>query len=157
MTIGRGSLIPCSLTGLVRGKYTSSMDSLPDFLKPLENLIRPFPREAVRQVIARREESVPHLIRAIEWVQQNADQVAGSDFMLHLYALHLLAQFGETRAYRPIVRLARHAIVDDLVGDTITESLAGIIASVCDGDERPIRQLIEDVNADEYARGAGIR
>lgn len=152
--IGRSHAISRSHPDTAHGNIRC-VKSLPDFLKPLEKLTRPFPSAAVVRAIERREESTPHLLRTLERVQQAPQEVAG-DYMLHLYALHLLAQFRETRAYRPIVGLSRYPQIESLFGDTITESLGGVIASVCDGDEQPIRELIEDANADEFARGAGI-
>ncbi len=107
------------------------------------------------EAVARREESIPHLLAALERIAANADGVS-PDYMLHMYALHLLAQFRESRALEPAVRIARSPLVDDLVGDTITEGLGAILASVSGGDPRPIQELIEDDAADEFARGAGL-
>ncbi len=45
------------------------------------------------------------------------------DYMLHLFAMFLLAQFRERRAYRPIVTIfsAPGEISDQLAGDTVHE------------------------------------
>ena len=135
------------------------MNPLPDFLQPLERFRRPFPREAMEAAIARREESIPHLLHAIEWAEANPDGANNADppYMMHLYAIYLLAQFREPRAYEPLVRLARHPAIDGLLGDTIGEDLDAILAAVCGGDTRLIEELIEDDNMNEWVRGAAVR
>jgi uncharacterized protein YchJ len=134
------------------------VNPLPDFLQPLESLIRPFPREAVAAAIARRAEAIPHLLQALAWADQHTDEAnsAQPPYMLHLFALFLLAQFREPRAYPLIVRLARNPEIEALTGDVITEQFRNILASVCGGDTTLIEQLIEDPDADEWVRGAAV-
>lgn len=132
------------------------MDTLPDFLEPLATLNGPFPHEAVAAAIERREESVPHLLAALERASIHPGELLGDDAMLHEYALFLLAQFRETRGYPYAVAIARYPLVNDLLGDTVTESLGPILASLSGGDPTPIQSLAEDEQADDYARGAGI-
>jgi len=135
------------------------MDLLPDFLKPLEYLTRPFPREAAETAVARRDESTPHLLHALEWAEQHPDEAndARPPYMLHLFALFLLAQFRESRAYAPIVQMFRNPEFEELTGDVCTESLPAILASVCNGDTSLIEQLIEDETVDEFVRGSAVR
>jgi len=128
---------------------------LPDYLKPLERLTRPFPREAVEAAIARREEATPYLLEALNWAADHPAEVE-HDVMIHVFALYLLAQFGETRALEAVVRIARSPDVERLLGDTITEGLGASLATLADRDLRPIQMLIEDEKADAFARGAGI-
>jgi len=132
------------------------METLPDFLKPLATLNGPFPREAVAAAIERREESVPHLLAALERAGAHPEKLIGDDAMLHEYALYLLAQFRETRGYPFAVAIARHPLVEDLLGDLITEGLGPILASLSGGDPAPVQSLAEDEQANDYARGAGI-
>ena len=130
---------------------------LPEFLRPLATVTRPFPREAAAEAIARREESTPFLLAALERTVSDPEAaVAEEDGMLHYFALYLLAQFRERRAYGAAVKIARHRLVEDLLGDTVTEGLGAILASVSRGDPGSIQSLVEDENAYEYARGAGI-
>jgi hypothetical protein len=133
------------------------VEALPDYLKPLATLTRPFPHEAVVAAIERRKESVPHLLAALERVANHPEEFIGDpDAILHEFALYLLAQFRETRAIRPSLVIARHPRVDDLLGDLITGGLGPILASVAGGDPMPIQSLVEDEKAEEFARGAGI-
>ena len=62
-----------------------------------------FPREAVAQAIAQREAIIPELIRILAEAQHNIEHLSDSDSMAHIYAMYLLAQFREPRAYPLIV------------------------------------------------------
>lgn len=130
---------------------------VPDFLQPLVTYVPVFQREACLAAIARREESVPHLIRSIEWAVDNTEEAVAQDYMLHVYAVHLLAEFREHRAYGPIVRMSRNPSVDDLLGDTVASRLHSILAAVCGDKLDPIKDIVLDPEADEYARGAAVR
>lgn len=133
------------------------MGEVSDILKPLKHLTRPFPETAVKRVIARREETVPHLISALERVAKSpADEIAG-DYMLHIYALFLLGEFREFGGYLPAVKLARHPRAEALLGDVVTVGLSEAFASMSGGEPGPIQSLIEDREANEWARGAGLR
>lgn len=119
-----------------------------------------FPREAVEAAIERRDEIAPLLLHAIEDATRHAqERGACDDSMLPLYALYLLAQFRDRRAYPLVVDLCRlpRGILDRLLGDTITEGLKRIIASVFDGDTAPVKSLVEDSSLDEFVRGAALR
>ena len=135
------------------------MDSLPDFLKPLEYLTRPFPCEAAKTAVARRDESTPRLLRALEWAEQHPDEAndARPPYMLHLFALFMLAQFRESRAYAPIVQMFRNPKFEELTGDVCAEGLPAILASVCNGDTSLIEQLIQDETVDEFVRGSAVK
>jgi hypothetical protein len=119
-----------------------------------------FPREAVEEAIRRREEITPHLLRAIKEATEHARESKEDEApFLPLYAMFLLAQFRDQRAYPLIIDLCRlpREILDGLLGDTITEGLKSIIASVCDGNIAPIKSLVEDSSIDEYVRGSALR
>lgn len=133
------------------------MNPLPDFLQPLEFFSRPFPLAAVGQTIARREESQPHLLDALEIAARLPNEAGDRTYMLHEYAMYILAQWREPAAARPLVALARNPDLDDILGDTITEGLAPCLASVCGSEPELLRTLIEDAEANEYARNAGVR
>jgi len=78
--------------------------------------------------------------------------------MAHLYAMFLLAQFRETRAYPLVVRFASLPgnLLDSLCGDFITEDLGQVLASVCGGELAGIQSLIENEDTDEWVRGAAL-
>jgi hypothetical protein len=78
--------------------------------------------------------------------------------MLHMFASYLLAQFRDKRAYRPLTRIlaAPGDTTDKLFGETITERIENILASVYDGDPEPIKRLVEGEDVDEFVRGAAV-
>src|SRR5262249_57512706 len=92
-----------------------------------------FPREALEQAAAQKDEITPHLLKILERVANDPDEILYRDDSSYHYALFLLAQFRETRAYPLVVRIASlpPEMVDALLGDTITEGLPKILASIC--------------------------
>src|SRR5262249_52876279 len=68
--------------------------------------------------------------------------------------VHLLAEWREKAAYRPLVRLLRspEEVVEYALGDCITETSHRVMAAVFDGDPQPLYDLILDPAADEYVR-----
>ena len=140
------------------GRSMTFMQALPEFLKPLEFLTSPFPREAVEETLGRREESTPYLLHAMDWANEHPDEANHADppYMLHFFALFILAQWRETRACDPLLRLIRNPKVDDLLGDLVTERLPGILASVCGDDISGIQELITDTAGDEFVRTSAL-
>jgi len=119
-----------------------------------------FARAAVEAAVERREEVTAELLRILEDAVDRAAQLdAEGDYMAHLYAMFLLAQFRENRAYPLVVRFASlpSDLLDSLCGDFVTDSLGRVLASVCDGALEGIQSIIENEDADQWARGAALR
>lgn len=78
--------------------------------------------------------------------------------MLHLYAMLLLAQWRDTRAYRPLAELGHldEATVDTVFGQLVHDSYGRALASCCDGDIAPLTQLADDDGASFWARAAAL-
>src|SRR6266404_1412044 len=133
--------------------------TIPEILKELEPYTGRFPMEAMRAAIEQRETITPELVRVVEAIAANPAEVAKREnYMLPVFALYLLAQFREKRAYPAIVKIfsAPGETSYDLVGDTLTEGLKQIFASVYDGNPAPLNGLIENEAANEYVRDAAI-
>ncbi len=119
-----------------------------------------FPLNAIRSAIEQREVMIPVLLSAL---QEAADAPADLDRqpgpMLHMYAMYLLAQFREQAAYPLLVKFfsTPGEISLDVTGDLVTEDLARILASVCNDDLQPIKQMIEDPAVNEYVRSACLK
>src|SRR6202035_1947935 len=97
-----------------------------EILRQFERATGRFARTAVEAAVARREEITPELLCILEDAVDRAVELdAEGDYMAHLYAMFLLAQFRETRAYPLVVRLA--LLPGDLqysfCGDFITSDL----------------------------------
>jgi hypothetical protein len=117
-----------------------------------------FPREAVAQAIAQREAITPELLRVLVEAQHNIADLPESDAMAHIYAMYLLAQFREPRAYPLMVEFLSVPgdIALDTTGDVATEDLGRILASVSCGDIRLMTALVENEHANAYVRVAAL-
>ncbi|OHC67691.1 MAG: hypothetical protein A3H93_08690 [Rhodocyclales bacterium RIFCSPLOWO2_02_FULL_63_24] len=124
----------------------------------IEYFSQPFPEAAIAFADAHREEVTPHLVEAIARLADHPEEGGNPDYVLHLYAMHLLATWRETAAYAPLVRLGHHSgeVVDRLLGGTVTESYGRCLASVCDGDLGLLQGLVEDEAASYWARNAAL-
>jgi hypothetical protein len=130
-----------------------------EILHRFERSTGKFARTAVEAAVAQREEITPELLRILEDAVDRAAQIdAEGDYMAHLYAMFLLAQFRETRAYPLVLRFASLPgdLLDSLCGDFITEDLGQVLASVCGGELAGIQSLIEDEAIDQWVRGAAL-
>jgi hypothetical protein len=130
-----------------------------EILRQFERATGRFARTAVEAAVTRQEEITPELLRILEETVDRAVQLdAEGDYMAHLYAMFLLAQFRETRAYPLVVRFASLPgdLLDSLCGDFITEDLGQVLASVCGGELEGIHSLIENADADEWVRAAAL-
>jgi hypothetical protein len=133
--------------------------TIPEILAELGPYTGRFPRAAMEAAIEQREAITPELLRIVEAVAADPVEYAKrEDDMLLVFALFLLAHFRETRAYAPIIKMmsAPGEIPELLVGDTITEDLSRILASVYDGNPAPLRSLAEHADVDEFVCGAAI-
>jgi hypothetical protein len=133
--------------------------TIPEILKELEPYTGRFPVEAMRAAVEQREAITPELLRVMEAVADDPVKHAErKDYMLPLFALHLLAQFREKRAYAPIIKMfsAPGETPFDLFGDTVTERLSRILASVYDGNPAPLHSLVESDEVNEYVRSATL-
>lgn len=130
-----------------------------EILHQFERATGKFARAAVEAAVERREEVTPELLRILEDTVHRAAQLdAEGDYMAHLYAMFLLAQFRETRAYPLVVRFASLPgdLLDSLCGDFITEDLGQVLASTCGGELAGIESLIENEATDEWVRGSAL-
>jgi hypothetical protein len=82
------------------------MMTIAEILKELEPYTGRFPMEAMQAAIEQREAITPELLRVVEAIAENTMEFAKrTDYMLPLFALHLLAEFREKRAYPSIVKM----------------------------------------------------
>ncbi len=99
-----------------------------------------FPKEAMAAASARRDAMAPIFVDLLDRVsQQRSGAMADADLMALIPIVYLLAQWRETRAYRPLLRLMRRSprTLDATLGDAVTESAFRMIAGTFDGDLEP--------------------
>jgi hypothetical protein len=114
-----------------------------------------FPEAALRAAPAHRAALVPIFLREID------DYVNGDEDMRLVptplfLGFHLLGEWREISAYRPLARLLRLPAddVEELLGDAVTETSARVMAAICDGDPQPLYDIVLDEAAGEYVRGS---
>jgi uncharacterized protein YecA (UPF0149 family) len=110
------------------------------------------PVEAIRAASADRAHMAPEFLRAVEeFLSRGGDQSA-KDMLFFIF--HLLGDWREKSAYRPLARLlgCPRDDLDGVFGDCITETTHRVMAAVFDGDPGPIYNLIRDPKADEFIR-----
>ncbi len=131
-----------------------------EILAELERLRGYFPREAIQKAVEHREEITPALLHIIEDTTERAEELRTDyEYMAHMYAMYLLAQFREPLAYRPIEKFFRLSedVTDDLTGDLAATDLPRILASVWGGHDVPLKRLVLDEKAEPYVRAAALK
>jgi len=106
---------------------------LPEILAETEHYRGYFPWEAIARATEERDRITPHLLQVLNNAAEHPESLTGDpDYMAHIYAMYLLAQFREQRAYPLIAEFFSHPgdISLDLTGDMVTEDLNRILASV---------------------------
>ncbi len=116
------------------------------------------PREAIRQAAERWDEVGPVLLAVIEHATATpAQDIPPRNCEILPFAIYLMGQMRETRAFAPLCLLGRQqATLIEAIGDGITEDFGAILARVFDGDVTPLRALIEDESAHEFIRDAAL-
>lgn len=123
---------------------------------------RPLPREALAEAVRQREVITPALLDALdavyEKVQTEGDGVCDDPaYGLSAYAMFLLAQFQEQRAFPKLLRLLtldRDSL--DIVLDDMLSCIGNILYSTYDGDLSAAKAVIADSNLDPFAREAPL-
>jgi hypothetical protein len=112
------------------------------------------PTEAIHAAAADRAAVLPLLLQAIEQCRRGDAAPSTEDALLVVF--HLLGEWGETSAYRPLAMLLRLSgdDLEPLLGDAITETSIRVMAAVFDGDPTPLYDVILDPEASEYARSS---
>ncbi len=130
-----------------------------NFLHEVKNNNGKFPREILLKAIEKMDEIIPELLEILEYTLKNAENLAEEeDYIGHIYALYLLAQFREQSAFPIICSLLNmpYEILDKLLGDMITEGMPSILASVFNGDVKLLKSIIENEEIDEFIRSSAL-
>jgi hypothetical protein len=113
------------------------------------------PREALKAATAQRSEIVPLFLSEIE-AYLALEPAARTKQTPLFFIFHLLGEWREKAAYRPLVRLLRlpGREVDEIFGDAINTTSHRVMAAVFDGDPEPLYDIILDRNAEEFIRSS---
>ena len=126
----------------------------------LELITKTLPESTLNAAVEQRDTITPLLLEELRQMAADPASVEAlpADYMRHIYAIYLLAQFREHAAFEPL--MAFLATPGDVVMDTlegvVTEDLGRILASICAGDTAPIKALIENPTADEWVRSGTL-
>lgn len=119
----------------------------------------PFPRTPLEEIVRRKDEMIPRLLEILADCRDHpAEFLLDENSFLPIYAAYLLAQFRERRAFPLLIALLHFpdGVPRELWGDTMTEGMGNLLASVYDGNEQLLRDLFENPAADEHVRGAAV-
>jgi hypothetical protein len=120
---------------------------------------RGFPYAAVDEAVARREEITPGLLHVLEESIRHGNETVGNpQYTAHTFAMYLLAQFREPRAYPLLVELFSlpTALLEMTIKHIAEYGLDRLLASTCHGDLSLIKGLIYQNNIDEDVRTSGL-
>ncbi len=110
------------------------------------------PVEALRAAGADRASALPIFLDAIEqYLAPGGKPIPPAALFL---VFHLLGEWREKSAYRPLAQLlrCRRDQIDMVLGSAITVTTHRVMAAVFDGDADPLHQIILDAEADEFIR-----
>jgi hypothetical protein len=113
------------------------------------------PKEALKAASAQRVEMVPMFLKEIE-DHLALEPAARAKPTPLFFIFHLLGEWREKTAYRPLARLLRlpGEEVEAIFGDGITTTGHRVMAAVFDGDPDPLYQIILDPNAEQFIRSS---
>src|SRR5438105_14104452 len=111
------------------------------------------PKEALKAASAQRVEMLPLFVEEIETYLALEPAARAKPTPL-FFIFHLLGEWKEKVAYRPLARLLRvpGPEIDAIFGDGMTTTSHRVLAAVFDGDPQPFCESILEPHADEYSR-----
>lgn len=118
-----------------------------------------FQEDSILQARKNKEKVIPALLTELEeFVENIENHLAEENYMLHFYAMYLLAEFKEKRAFPIIINLLNkdQDILIALLGDMVTQGLDRILASTFDGDIKKLYKIIVNETLDEFIRSAAF-
>lgn len=137
--------------------------TLDEILTELETIQenQEFPQEAVRAALEMREEITPFLLKSLDEAYENAQTYydsGGNGNDLFVYAIYLLAQFREKKAFPKLVRLLTLSdeLGDFILGDITTEAMDRALNCTFNGDFSLLKTVAEDESLDEFHRLAAL-
>lgn len=131
------------------------MIDLQDALERVTYHTSKFPQEEFQVIRQNYKEAKPYLYAAIDKAMEEAEELE-ENYELHFYALFFLAEFKDTEAFEKIIDLVHlpSDLLDDLIGDLNTDGLDQILYNTFNGNVELLKDVVCDVQADEYVRNS---
>lgn len=124
---------------------------------------QPVPKQALAEAARQREAITPYLLDALETVYQKVQEIGDEvcddpAYDLSYYALFLLAQFREQKAFPKLLQLLTldEDCIDIVLGDAVSETMPKALYSTYNGDIQALQAVITDDMLSPYARGAAL-
>ena len=116
-----------------------------------------FPKEALNAALNQQEEITPHLLAILNNTLEHPYQVKPSQ-MDYIFSLYILSKFREQKAFPSILAFASlpSELLEELLGDCLTEGLARFIVSTFNGDFLAIKAVIENPKINRWCRNAAL-
>ena len=116
------------------------------------------PEDALKAAIAQKEETIPAFLEIVEDFG-NGKRISDGVSSPLLLVIHLLAEFGEQKAFPPLIKILRGdpERVEAALGDAITETLPRVIISIYDGSLELLKEMILERQVDQFVRYAGLK
>ena len=138
-----------------------------EVLDSLKHNTKKFPKEAIKEIQANKDDYIPELLESLDYMLKNIKELydnANKDnyYFLPTYAMYLLAEFREKRAFPILTELMRlpEDYVDYVFGDTLTGDLDNILLCTFDdsggGHMQMLFDIIESQELFEWARVAAL-
>jgi hypothetical protein len=139
-------------------KNFGEINSIDDIVDDLRYLTIGFPEAAIEHALNTQVEMTPILLNFLDEVIHHYESIE-TYYFGHLHALYLLAQFREKQAFHRVIKIMSlpNEWPEDLLGDTITEDLHNIVASLYNGDLASIHAIIENTDIDTWSRNAALK
>lgn len=118
-----------------------------------------FPKAAMAAARADRDKMVSIFVDLVDRLaNQQLVEMQEGEITALIPIFHMLGEFQESRAYRPLLMLLRQPskTLDYLLGDAVTETSFRVLAATCDGDLQPLFEFVEDATTDVFARSSMI-
>lgn len=132
-----------------------------EIVEELKYYYEELPREALNQAIVQKEKVTPELLKMLEYTQENLKEIydGEDEFYGYTFAIFLLAQFREKKAFPFIIELLQQPeeVVTYILGDDYPENLPRILASIYNGDDEALFKIIEDNKIDEFIRSSVLQ
>jgi hypothetical protein len=135
---------------------TTSIISAEDLFEQLKSIDAPPTEKTFVGIKSRQDELNPLLLKEVASFAEspNIIEQLGSNYIRHVVSLFILAYLRNKDAYRLIIKLISRPgdKIVQLTGEVFTEALGRILASVYDGDLRPIKSVVENANLNPWMR-----
>ncbi|MDD2208052.1 MAG: DUF1186 domain-containing protein [Bacilli bacterium] len=131
-----------------------------EIINELKYFNETFPTQAIIEARKNKQEIVELLLDSLKYINNNAEKMykENNNYYLHIYALFLLSEFREKRAFPIIIEILKkdEKILEYIFGDILTEDVNKFIASTFDGNMEMLCDFIENRKYDVYARGSAL-